>query len=213
MMMDRRASSPRGGWLVAVPALGALLLLGAWFVSRGGSGARTAADAPVAEAGPRPGAESARRTSPDATSDPRVLGFLGWVRETAAPAGTAPVAEHTAQGIHRLAQAMMVLAVRDSTGGLAESGRIAALDTLADQIARARGSRQGELTSTAFIATAVMMQEMHRRRFPNAKNDVVEARLAANAIRRAGPLAGQRRTIDQFFDRSAAVVRRMSTAP
>jgi hypothetical protein len=57
------------------------------------------------------------------------------------------------------------------------------------------------------------MQEMHRRRFPNAKNAVVEMRLAANEMRVSSPLSGQRRAIDEFFDRAAFAVRRMSIAP
>ena len=210
MAMDHRRRASRGGWPVALPILGALMLLGGWYFSRDGGGGRATGDDPASVARTR--ADSARRAPPAAASDPRVTGFLSWAREAPARTG-ARVPDHAAQGLHRLAGAMTVIAVRDSTGGLAESGRIAALDSLADRIAAASGSRQGELTNTAFVAATAMMQEMHRRRFPNAKNDVVEARLAANAIRRAAPLAAQKQAVDQFYERAAVVVRRMSTAP
>ena len=58
-----------------------------------------------------------------------------------------------------------------------------------------------------------MFQEMHRRRFPNAKNEVVEARLAANAIRRNAGLGGQLAAVHEFYARAAIVVRWMSEAP
>jgi hypothetical protein len=210
-MASRRPPSSGSQWPVLVLVAGALVLLGTWVFKRDG-GVASSTDATVAAARAR--ADSARRGPSAAANDPRVVSFLSWVDDVDAPADAARAAQHAADGMHRLADAIAVLAVRDSAGGLAGSERLAALDSMAGQIARApAGSRQGELTGSAFVASAVLLQEMHRRRFPNVKNDVVEMRLAANAIRRGSALGGQNRAIDLFFDRAAIVVRRMSVAP
>jgi hypothetical protein len=112
-----------------------------------------------------------------------------------------------------MARSIAALAVRDSAGGLTDGDRIAALDSLADRIIREpRPIRQTELARTAFVASATLLQEMHRRRFPNAKNEVVEARLAANLLRTSSQLEGQQRAIDHFFERAAIAVRKMSVA-
>ncbi len=211
MAAGRPPRASRNNGPVALLVLAALALVGAWYFTRdprSEMGAASGSPAALAR-----GTEEEARRPPPAASDPRVLEYLSWVEDRDGSAASGRAKAVTAEGLHRLAAAMMVLAVRDSAGGLAASGRIAALDTLADRIAReATAGRQGELTNTAFVAAANMFQEMHRRRFPNVKNEVVETRLAANAIRRNAGLGGQLRSVDEFHARAAIVVRMMSEA-
>lgn len=196
---------------VALLVVAALVLVAVWYFTSDPRGRRTTPSA--AAGGVAAQGRDDEPVVPASARDPRVLGFLDWVDERAGGASNGRATAVTAEGIHRLARAMTVLAIRDSAGGLAQGGRIAALDSIADQIVRATPpSRQGELASTAFIAAAGMLQEMHRRRFPNVKNEVVETRLAADAVRRTSGLGGQLRSVDQFFARAATAVRRMSEA-
>jgi hypothetical protein len=197
----------------ALLILGALAL-GTWFLlpddrgagrePRPDSGAQVRQDSP---------GDPTRRAPPGTADDPRIVGLLRWERDASAGPDRPQAARHVTEGLGKLAGAIAALAVRDSAGGLTEGDRIAALDSLADRILNeSSGSRQTELTRTAFVASATLLQEMHRRRFPNAKNEVVEARLAANQLRTNSALRGQERAIDHFFERAAIAVRRMSVA-
>ena len=199
-----RRGRPMLMWMVGA------VLIGVWFLLRSAdddAGARGTS----ASAGQPVRVDTLGRPAP---ADPRIADFLSWSGEPAARRDSAAAARHVAEGIHRLAGAIAVLAVRDSAGGLTASGRIAALDSSAGRVLREpRATRQAALVRGAFVDASAMMQEMHRRRFPNAKNAVVEMRLAANEVRAAAPLSAQRRAVDQFFERTAIAVRRMSIAP
>ena len=210
---DRRTGRSTDGRLVALLILAAVLL-GAWFLADRRHGASDRGPAGGAAGTREDSAADRTRRAAAAARDARVVGFLAWVQNASARTDPVRASEHAAEGIRRMAGAITVLAVRDSAGRLSEGGRITALDSLADRIVREpRAVRQAVLTRDAFVASAVLLQEMHRRRFPNAKNEVVEARLAANLIRGSSPLKGQERAIDQFFERAAVAVRKMSLAP
>lgn len=186
--------------LIAVAVLLGLLI---WWVMRGRE------DAVLSTVPADTGAVSMTSTGEADTGLPTgVAVFLRWSDERRTPSAMNPDHSHTATGIRNLAAALGGLAARAGVDIAAETEIIRAqADTLWANVA---SSRHAEFTRKAFLSLSGLMGAVEQRLEPDLENEVAEVQRAAEAIRGDEALLSQRDRVQDFFERSATVVRQLS---
>lgn len=135
--------------------------------------------------------------------------FVQWVDDRRAQSAMGPEHEYTATGIRHLASALQAIA--QPNAGANVERELAAIRAQADTLQRNAASTQhANYTRRAFVSLGALMSSMQQERFPDAAADVEEVRRRAEAVRADQPLLDQRAGVQEFFDRAAAAVRRMS---
>lgn len=134
--------------------------------------------------------------------------FLRWSDERITPSAMNPDHSHTATGIRNLAAALEGLAARAGVDIAAEANIIRGqADTLWANVA---STRHADFTRKAFLSLSGLMGAVEQRMAPDLGNEVAEVRRAAEAIRADEALLSQRDRVQDFFERSATVVRQLS---
>lgn len=135
--------------------------------------------------------------------------FLRWSDERGAPSAMNPDHSHVATGIRNLAAALEALAARAPDIDIAPETAIIRrqADTLWANVA---SSRHADFTRKAFLSLSGLMAAMQQELAAELRDEIAEVRRAAEAVRPEAPLLDQRGHVQDFFDRSANVVRQMA---
>ena len=134
--------------------------------------------------------------------------FLRWSDERITPSARNPDHSHTATGIRNLAAALEGLAARAGVDIAAEANVIRGqADTLWANVA---STRHADFTRKAFLSLSGLMGAVQQRLAPALQDEVVEVKRAAESIRADEALLSQRDRVQEFFERSATVVRQLS---
>ena len=190
----------RSLWLTALAALVALILVSWWVLGRSSS-----SRAPVvAESGG--GVDVA-----DSASLPTAVDtYIQFVQGTRARNAMAVDHAFTATGIRNLAAALEAIA---SAGGPDVQLELTALREQADALQQdLRATDHADRARELFITLSGLMTSIQEARFPGIREEVEDVKRTAQGINPASPLLDQPNAVQAFFDRSAAAVRRMSSA-
>jgi hypothetical protein len=138
--------------------------------------------------------------------------FLRWSDERRTPNAMNPDHSHTATGIRNLAAALERLAAR--VPGLDIENEVAMVRQQADTLwANVASARHADFTRKAFTTLSGLMAAVQERLAPGLDNDgAADVRRAAESIRADEALLSQRERVQEFFERSATVVRQLSQA-
>ena len=198
--LEKRERSP---WPVIIAAVVLLGLVIWWFVYGRGDSAITvgAADTNVVSTMSRGEADTGLPTAVEV--------FLRWSDERRSPGAMNPDHSHTGTGIRNLAAALEGLAAR--ARGVDIENEVATVRRLADTLwANTASNRHADITRKAFMTLGGLMGAVQQELAPGLTHDVAEVQRAAEAIRPDDPLLDQRARVQNFFERSATVVRQMS---
>jgi hypothetical protein len=134
--------------------------------------------------------------------------FLRWSDERRTPGALNPDHSHTGTGIRNLAAALDGLAEWAHVDARTE---VATVQRLADTLwANTASARHADVTRRAFVTLSELMGRVQHQLAPGLTRDVAEVRRAAESIRPGDRLLEQRDRVQEFFERSATVVRQMS---
>jgi len=134
--------------------------------------------------------------------------FLRWSDQRITPSEMNPDHSHTATGIRNLAAALEALAARTGVDVTAEAKIIRGqADTL---WANTASTRHADITRKAFLSLSGLMGAVEQRLPPALEAEVADVKRAAESIRADEALLSQRDRVQEFFERSAAVVRQLS---
>lgn len=190
----------RSLWLTALAALVVLILLSWWVLGRSSS-----RRAPVVaeSSGVVDVAESATLTT-------AVDAYVQFVQGPRAHDAMAVDHTFTVTGIRNLAAALEAIA---SAGGPDVQRELTALREQAGALQHdARAADHADRARELFITLSGLMTSIQEARFPAMREEVEDVRRVAQGIDPASPLLDQPNAVQAFFDRSAAAVRRMSSA-
>jgi hypothetical protein len=135
--------------------------------------------------------------------------FLRWSDERRAPSAMNPDHSHVATGIRNLAAALEALAAR--APGIDIEHEMAIIRRQADTLrANVASSRHADVTRKAFLSLSGLMAAMRQELAAELRDEIAEVRRSAEAVRPEAPLLDQREHVQDFFDRSANVVRQMA---
>lgn len=186
--------------LIAVAVLLGLLI---WWLLNGRGAAGVATDSAADT-----GAVLMSTGETDTELPTAVAVFLRWSDERRTPSAMNPDHSHTATGIRNLAAALEGLAARAGVDIAAETEIIRGqADTLWANVA---SSRHADFTRKAFLSLSGLIGTVEQRLARDLENEVAEVRRAAGAIRADEALLSQRDRVQEFFERSATVVRQLS---
>lgn len=140
---------------------------------------------------------------------PTVVVFLRWSDERTTPSAMHPDHSHVATGIRNLVAALEALAARAPDVDIEHETAIirGQADTLRANVA---SSRHADVTRKAFLSLSGLMAAMQQELATELRDEIAEVRRAAEAVRPDAPLLDQRGRVQDFFDRSANVVRQMA---
>ena len=187
---------PRSLWLTALVALVVLILVSWWLLGRANW-----SRAPITESsGVVDVAEPALPTAVNA--------YIQFVESTRARDAMAVDHEFTATGIGNLTAALESIA---AAGGPDVQSELAALREQAGALQQdARSMDHADRTRAMFVSLSGLVTAIQVARFPSLQSDVADVKRAAEQVDPALPLLEQSAAVQTFFDRAAAVVRRMS---
>lgn len=184
-------------WLVWVAAL--LILLWKVVSSPVWSPASASADAPF------PGGQGDLELVPTA-----VARFGAFVVEGGGGQVTRD-RDHVAEGIDRLAEALMDIAIHGKSEDVRLRQRIDELGTMAAMLRDESLTRvQARVARHAFVVAAEVMGTLQAERYPHLDRATGEARVAALAIRTDRSFVAQGDEVQRFFERAHDVVRAMT---
>lgn len=139
-----------------------------------------------------------------------VSSFVRWADENRARQESDTSHEYTADGIRRLAAAIGSLADRDTAGMQTIRQRVDTVRGLADALERNWESpNHAQYARQAFLEASEVMDQLRTQRFPNAANQVAQARQAAENVQQNQPLLEQRQQVQQFFERAGTALQAM----
>jgi hypothetical protein len=120
-----------------------------------------------------------------------------------------PDHSHVATSIRNLAAALEALAARAGDADIEDETTIVRrqADTLWANVA---SSRHADFTRKTFVTLSGLMGAVQQKLAPELRDEVAQVRRAAEAIRPNEPLLDQRDRVQDFFERSASVVRQVS---
>lgn len=193
----------RSAWpaIVAIAVLAGLLIW--WLMNRG-------SDGPFATTPTDTGAVAVTSTGETDTELPGAVGvFLRWSEARPTPSAMNPDHSHAATGIRNLAAAVAALAAPNASPNVEDELAIVRrqADTLWQNVA---STRHADFVRKAFVSLGALMTTVQQERAPALDNELAEVRRAAEAVRANQPLLDQRTRVQEFFDRAATAVRRMS---
>ena len=198
MAESRSERTERRGWLLALIVL--FIAVGAWQVLRRGGAPSRDGDgiAPGMTGGARPSSGS-------------LGGYLQYVDERASQGITAAEPALTAEGIHRLAEAIADVGNRSVARSALVRPTVDSLHDQADRVAAERdAATQARLTRAALVTAAGAISRMQQHGYPTLEPLAVEMRAAADAVSERQALGEQHAAVQSFFERAAAVLRNMS---
>lgn len=193
----------RSQWPVVIAFAVLLGLLIWWILNNRGDGSTAAAPADT-------GAVATVSTGDtDAELPSAVAVFLRWSDERRTPSAMNPDHSHVATGMRNLAAALEALAARAPNLDIGQEVTIVRrqADTLWQNVA---STRHADYARQAFVTLSGLMSAVQQQLAPALQSEVAEVRRAAESIRADEALLDQRNRVQEFFERSAGVVRQMS---
>lgn len=119
--------------------------------------------------------------------------------------------EHIAEGIERLADALMDVTTHGSREEVSLQQRIDELGTMAAMLRTEHlGRVRTRVARHAFVVAAEVMGTLQAMRYPHLRQATAEAREAALSVRTDRPLVAQGDEVQLFFERAHDVVRAMA---
>jgi hypothetical protein len=199
IFLEPRRRSP---WPVVI-AFAVLLALLIWAVMKGGGDRVAGTDSADTSALMLSTGET------DTELPSAVAVFLRWSDARRMPNAMNPDHSHTATGIRNLAAALEALAAREADIDI--ENEVAIVRRQADSLwASVASTRHADFTRGAFVTLSGLMGALQDRLAPELRDEVANVQSAARSIRADEPLLDQRDRVQEFFERSATVVRQMS---